>query len=240
MNPAQIGIRIANGKFYPVLQENPGTQKKMILTTVKDDQESVQIGLYKHSEDGDEEYVGSLIIENIPKGKAGAAEISLLLSVDTMGNLNATASEETSGEYQSLSVNLEGLSKSHEYGIPDFEIGTPEEDLDLTVSDNAYLGDIPYPEERVNDFDGGDLSDLDDQLSEDIGEDSGAYTGITRVDHHDEVDEIEEPPKKINYVAMILMIIFGVAVALGLTTLVFNVLKGEEIPDLLTLLQYFV
>ena len=46
-----IGIKLADGTFYPILEEGVPAKKRMELTTVKDNQETVQVDLYR-SENG--------------------------------------------------------------------------------------------------------------------------------------------------------------------------------------------
>ena len=62
-----VGIKLADGSFYPILEEGLASSKLLELTTVRDDQETVQLDLYK-AIDGDEktlEYVDTLLIENL-------------------------------------------------------------------------------------------------------------------------------------------------------------------------------
>ena len=76
MNGQQIGIKLADGSFYPVLSESDLVRKKLVVTTVRDNQETVQIDLYRGEGQIAEEadYIGTLMIENIQpeKSRAGA------------------------------------------------------------------------------------------------------------------------------------------------------------------------
>ena len=47
MAGSTIGIKIADGSYYPVLAEGFTGTKRLTLTTVKDDQDRVQIDLYR-------------------------------------------------------------------------------------------------------------------------------------------------------------------------------------------------
>jgi len=83
LNNPNIGIKIADGTFYPILDKGIGGRKKLILTTVKDDQTSVQIDLYE-SDTKDlpsGRYVGSLLIEEVASSLAGEAEIDVIAGV---------------------------------------------------------------------------------------------------------------------------------------------------------------
>ena len=112
MNGQMIGIKLADGSFYPVLPEGERSRKKLVLTTVRDNQETVQIDLYRgEGQTTDEtQYVGSLTIENIQPAPMKDPEVEVILGVDEQGNLEATASDAFRGESQSLSVSLESVS----------------------------------------------------------------------------------------------------------------------------------
>jgi LysM repeat protein len=144
---AMIGIRLADGKFFSILEEGAAAKKRLIVTTVKDDQPSVQIDVYQ-SADGEtaDAYVGSLIIENIPPRPSGEPDIRLDLGVDEAGNLNAFAREEVTGEHQALSISLKSLSEEEKYDIPDFDF-QGDEDIDLNTDElpdiDAFDNDIP-------------------------------------------------------------------------------------------------
>ena len=88
-NPT-IGIKIADGSYFPILEEGNSKRKRLVLTTVNDNQESVQIDLYKGQGEEflDAVYVGSLLIENIVPGLKESSEIELKIGFDQAGNLN--------------------------------------------------------------------------------------------------------------------------------------------------------
>ena len=118
-----IGIKIADGTYFPILEEGGSVKKKLVLTTVNDDQESVQIDLFKG--DGrdmqDASYVGSLVIEDIMPMMKGEPEIELVIGIDSDGNLNAEAGEAASDERQSLSLSLTSLD-GDDFAAPNFEL----------------------------------------------------------------------------------------------------------------------
>ena len=74
-----IGIKLADGTFYPILSDAVRFQN-IELTTVRDNQETVQIDLFQKGEPWDS--IGSLIVEDLAHKKAGASPISLKLEVD--------------------------------------------------------------------------------------------------------------------------------------------------------------
>ena len=147
MSAAWIGIKLADSKFFPVMEEGAPVSKVLELTTVRDDQTSVQINLFR-SEDSSIEtaaYVGTLIIEDIAGKKAGEPTIELTLSLDDDNELSAEAVDLESGSRQALSVSLETLSSEEQLGLPDFDL-TP---IDTTIA----LGEDPDHRNLVLDSD---------------------------------------------------------------------------------------
>ena len=62
-----IGIKLADGSFYPVLEEGNAKTYQLDLTTVKDGQTKVQIDLYRSENKTmeDAEYVDTLEVSNL-------------------------------------------------------------------------------------------------------------------------------------------------------------------------------
>jgi len=124
---SSIGIKIANGEFYPVLSGNAAGKKRLILTTVHDNQRSVQIDLYRSEtgDMGDASYIGSLVVEDISPKAKGEPSIELVIASDGTEELSAEALDmdaDSSGERQRLSVLLQGTDQGSTYEIPDFEL----------------------------------------------------------------------------------------------------------------------
>jgi nucleoid-associated protein YgaU len=134
---SEIGIKLADGSFYSVLEEDFTGRKKLVVTTSRDNQDSVQIDLYRGSQEGAEAFIGSLMIENIQPAPKREPEIELQLGLDSRGNLEAFASDPMSGEKQSLSVSLPSLGSADT---------APLEDLDLEGETQARPapGDEPF------------------------------------------------------------------------------------------------
>jgi hypothetical protein len=125
-----IGIKIANGKFYPILDENSTVKKRLVLTTVHDGQESVQIDLYRsvlQSMD-DAQYMGKLVVENIKPRPKGEPSIEMIISSDEEGHIVADACDLDAGagsEHQILRVSHK-IDDSFGQGsdFADFDLGS--------------------------------------------------------------------------------------------------------------------
>jgi hypothetical protein len=125
---ATIGIKIANGDFFSILEENSTVKKRLILTTVHDSQKSMQIDMYRsymHSM-ADAEYIGSIVVENIKPRLKGEPSIELVISSNEDGELAASALDLDSSaraEHLHLIVSLKSLDVgSQDLDIPDFEL----------------------------------------------------------------------------------------------------------------------
>lgn len=206
-----IGIRIANGEFYPIMKEGSRIRKRLVLTTVNDDQDSVKIDLYKGRGETmeDASYVGSLSIEGIELSPQGEPEIELLLGVDDEGNLNATASDGTTGEQQSLSVSLHSLDAPDEFGTPDFEMDTSGE------------GDLPFDDDFFGDI---------DAPADDDGDES--FSGDEMPPYADDSGEEAETKRRFNPLFLLAFIIAGLAIAALILLLLLRSFPSEPTPPL--------
>ncbi|MDR1410664.1 MAG: LysM peptidoglycan-binding domain-containing protein [Spirochaetaceae bacterium] len=129
---ATIGIKIANGDFFSILEENSHVKKRLILTTVHDSQESMQIDLYRslmHSMT-DSQYIGSIVVENIKPRLKGDPSIELVISSNENGELAASAMDldsSANAEHLHLIVSLKSLDVGgQDFDIPDFELDQSE------------------------------------------------------------------------------------------------------------------
>jgi nucleoid-associated protein YgaU len=115
LGDSTIGIKVADGTYYPVLEHGFTGRKKLVLTTAKDNQSRVQIDLYRGNGStlSQARYIGSLIIENIPAAAQGQPEIELFVGIDDEGQLSAEANDMSTGESQRFATSLATLPESH-------------------------------------------------------------------------------------------------------------------------------
>lgn len=155
MNKYTIGIKLGDGSFYPIIEQGFTGKKRFVLSTVRDNQESMQIDFYR-SQDSDiesAEYIGSLMIEDINPSKKGEPEIEVILGLDADNKLNAVAKNLASEDKQTLSVVLESLEGDRTFGMPEYEIGEEIEttkilDEDKDIDEESITGETyPFEEE---------------------------------------------------------------------------------------------
>jgi len=190
----KIGIKVADGSFYPILDEGVSQKKRLVLTTVKDNQESVQIDLYKGSGEEMENaaYVGSLLVEKIAPDMQGNAEVELVVGVDEEGNLESVAEDKKSGSKQSLSVSLKNLDESGLYEVPDFSFEEEGTDVE-NIFDTEELGTEELETENLASQDFGEEADFEAGSETDLESD---FTEISEPELEDSgdlgIEDIEE------------------------------------------------
>ena len=96
INRHQTGRR----SFYKILDEGTAGTKQLVLTTVKDNQTTVQIDLYRSETDSmsDAEYVDTLRIKNLEPHPNGEPNLQLYVSIDDNGELHATVDDPETGK----------------------------------------------------------------------------------------------------------------------------------------------
>ncbi len=145
LSKAVIGIKIADGSFYPILEEgNPG-EKKLQVTTVLDDQTTVQINLYR-SETGDmydADYVDTLLIDNLVPHQKEEPSFNLLVKIDENNMLSAEIDDPETGEKSDTKVSLINMGNKSIFDEPDYKV-TPNDapsDEEFSLADS--MADIP-------------------------------------------------------------------------------------------------
>ena len=155
-----IGIKLADGSFYPILEEGDSKKRILDLTTAKDNQDEVHIDLYRfdQSEDGEitnEEYVDTLTVPNLNPHPNGEPNLHLSIGLDENNNLSAEVVDGETGTKRETAVKLESLPQGESTGSSEFSISEPEENDDASeLSDQLSSNDMtlnPLEEPTVDD-----------------------------------------------------------------------------------------
>lgn len=146
----KIGIKLADGSFYPILEEGSATKKKLNVTTVKDNQTTVKVGLYSSeiSSMEDAEYIDTLKISNLKRQPNGAPTIGLSLGLDDEGRLSAELVDSETGQEAKTSVTLlsDMLGNDKNPGTGKGLLGAAEE---INASEGIALSEIEEPPAAV-------------------------------------------------------------------------------------------
>ena len=179
MENYKIGIKLADGSFYPILEEGKPQSQKIELTTVRDDQTTVQLDLYRSSSDNmeDAEYVDTLLVENLLPRPKETPTLNLKIEIDAENVLSASIEDCESGESSETKVSLVTLDSSERTIVPDFSMidaeSTDNEEEDSLLDESA--NNIVDEQEEVmaselsetDDLNLDDFGDVDELLSED-------------------------------------------------------------------------
>jgi len=236
LSEEKIGIKIADGTFFPILEEDSLKKKRLVLTTVNDNQSSVQIDLYKGKGENftDPAYVGSLMIDSIAPVEKGIPEIELKIGLDEENVLNTTAKDLASGTEESLSVSLESLSDETTYDVPEFSL---EDDFDENEYDDM---DLEEPNEDGSDFsfDDAEVSDevpsYEDDGSPFFNEESDRNTEpVGESDDEVPSGQTENKEKhRLHPLLIALFVLLSLVVLAGLVYFVYNSFSGKDAPVL--------
>jgi len=120
-----IGIKEANGNFYPIVEANSGEKKRLVLVTAHDHQKSTQIDLYKSVAKSmvDAFYIGSIVLENTSAKTKDKTSIEMVVTSSPDGSISVDAVEvgNPSNEHH-LSISLNSLEEDKtDYGDFDEE-----------------------------------------------------------------------------------------------------------------------
>lgn len=257
---ARIGIKLADGSFFPVLEDSQPARKRLVLSLARTGQTSAQIDIIRRDESL-EQSIGCLVLQDLPDG--GAADLEFVLGLDAEGTIDARVSDPTGEQYQSVAVSLSTLSNLESYSLPD----TTEDEPLTDIGGVDSLEDISLPDlEDEVDFDAtpfssattqdaasdpgdDDLSsfDLDDAFNSDIEEEGmldDVATAVPGMDsdaeYFDEMpdedmadedeDEAPVPPRSFSPLLLISLILVVLSLAALGAYGVFRWLQSEPVP----------
>ena len=103
-----IGIKLADGSFYPLLEEGVPAKKTLDLTTARDNQTAIIVDLYRSETNSMEgaEYAASLQIDNLVAQPNGEPDISFTVALDEDNKLFAEINDGESGGRNTVTVSL--------------------------------------------------------------------------------------------------------------------------------------
>ena len=103
-----IGIKLADGSFYPLLEEGVSAKKTLDLTTARDNQTAIVVDLYRSETNSMEgaEYAATLRIDNLVAHPNGEPDISFTVALDEENKLFAEINDGESGKHNTVTVSL--------------------------------------------------------------------------------------------------------------------------------------
>jgi len=137
-----IGIKLADGSFYPILEEGVPKKKLLELTTVQDNQTTIMVDLYSSETNSmaDAQYVDTLQISSLIPHPEGEPNICLSVQIDENNVLSAEVSDAESGTSSNTSVELISRTEAE-------RAETPNPIEDVTLADENAFADDSFPAE---------------------------------------------------------------------------------------------
>lgn len=183
-----IGIKLADGSFYPILEEGSVEKKDLEVTTVKDNQTKVQIDLYRSETNSmdDAEYVDSLEITHLKPHPNGEPTFNLELNLDSDNHLHAQMKDPETGKSSAFKVDLVSRTEAERQEPANFALNDSDSGILPGVSAvSSILGNANDEE-----FSFDPISDLDNSSSGGFDDDDDTTIDLTSLD----IDSIEEAP----------------------------------------------
>ena len=149
----KIGIKLADGTFYPIMEDGVPQKKLMELTTVQDNQTTASIDLYR-SESGtmeDAEYVDTLELSEFTPHPGGETNITFTLKLDENNMLDAEVVEPESGKTSATKSDLVNLPAEKKLSIVDDTAVPDVSDGDFeqpSLPEAPVNGSVEEPEEQ--------------------------------------------------------------------------------------------
>lgn len=116
-----IGIKLADGSFYPILEEGVPSSKTLDITTANDNQTTVLVDLYR-SDDGtmdNAEYVDTLRIASLVPHPSGERTLSFNISLDENNRLAADIHDGESGGNSDMEITLSPRTEAQRESLQD-------------------------------------------------------------------------------------------------------------------------
>ena len=133
-----IGIKLADGSFYPVLKEGSPNERLLQLTTAHNNQTKVMVDLYRSqlASMEDAEYVDSLQIENLIEHPNGEPTLNFTVSIDENNRLSAKMIDSETGLQSNATITLVSRTLEERLLPDEYEIKDPTLDENSTFSLN--------------------------------------------------------------------------------------------------------
>lgn len=198
-----IGIKLADGSFYPLIQEGNPERKSLDLTTVMDNQTKVQVEVYR-TETGTlegAEYLDTLEIKNLKPHQNGEPTLLLDINIDEDNELSAEIRDPETGKKSDIQVTLisktlikeKGLSPENTDGEEtklapkqDEEFAFDDVNESLTQNQEEETTETSADEIQLSD----DLPDFDDEFSAES--DTLSDSDISEINLNEENKEAEK------------------------------------------------
>ena len=199
-----LGIKLADGSFYPIMEEGTAQHKQLVLTTANNNQTKVMVDLYRSANCNmdDAEYVDSLQIDNLVEHPNGEVSIQFDVSLDENNQLTAYIVDSETGrrsdtELPLITRTLEERQLTDEYNIKEIQKDNPKNEKKHA----AGVGLLAMANAIKNKSENSEKNFTEEKKDDDFSENSSANENLTEEIPDDEIleenqtDIFEEPDK---------------------------------------------
>lgn len=140
-----IGIELADHKFFPLMDENAVTRRRVILTTARDNQDRADIRIGQTRGDSDSRFhsLGVISLTDLPPRRSGESELELRIQLNEQRVLNAEARSRETGDFRSVSIALDDVDHGG-YSVPP----ALTEDIEADITAAREPEEPPEPARR--------------------------------------------------------------------------------------------
>lgn len=134
-----VGIKLADGSFYPVMEEGSAQQKTLQLTTAHNNQTCVMVDMYRSSNCSmdDAEYIDTLKIENLVAHPNGEPSIAFDVGLDENGELTASINDPETGASSNSAITLVSRTVEERLQADNYTISKTENLMENTEKTGA-------------------------------------------------------------------------------------------------------
>ena len=141
-----VGIKLADGSFYPIMEEGSAQKKTLELTTAHNNQTCVMVDLYRSKTCSmeDAEYIDTLKIENLNEHPNGEPSISFDVDLNEDGELSYSIADPETGTTSNSEMTLVSRTEEERQQADDYSIEDAVAD-DVVAEEE----EMPVEEEAV-------------------------------------------------------------------------------------------
>ena len=165
-----VGIKLADGSFYPIMEEGSAQTKKLELTTANDNQTCVMVDLYRSKTCSmeDAEYIDTLKIENLNAHQNGEPSISFDVGLDENGELSASIADPETGATSNSQLTLVSRTAEERLVADDYSISGEEPAVEDPVVEEPIVEEPAVEEETA----------VEEPADEDSGNGAAVAAGV--------------------------------------------------------------
>lgn len=179
-----VGIKLADGTFYPVMEEGTAQEKTLELTTAHNNQTCVMVDMYrsKSCTMEDAEYIDTLKIDNLVAHSHGEPDIIFSIGLDENNQLSARIVDTETGAQSKSTITLISRTIEERLVADDYTIVHTGNTIEgsLSDSDSFVISEEPSETEIKSEEENNIKDELKDvEITEEPSEAESRRTGNT-------------------------------------------------------------